>query len=236
MTQKAIAVSEEYYRNGTPRYFEYVARNEAEAIMPQNDIDGYVQLVFPLDDQGIPLTLRISKESPYANIFVVFTNVDKITKHLYEIAKLQYLIENVVLDDRVAKKEIENQIKFEKSQLNSVINDSLVSGSQNCTWIYKGEIMDVRSFRDFNKLLSAVCKDVYSSTPILRNELFNKQKLSSAISLARVKLLDAMMENSDKEDFGFAEATCPPEKTIYLYYFPKYRHSSNVARWYLYTW
>ena len=157
MTQKAIAVSEEYYRNGTPRYFEYVARNEAEAIMPQNDIDGYVQLVFPLDDQGIPLTLRISKESPYANIFVVFTNVDKITKHLYEIAKLQYLIENVVLDDRVAKKEIENQIKFEKSQLNSVINDSLVSGSQNCTWIYKGEIMDVRSFRDFNKLLSAVC-------------------------------------------------------------------------------
>lgn len=215
LTQKAIAVSEEYYRNGTPRYFEYVARNEAEAIMPQNDIDGYVQLVFPLDDQGIPLTLRISKESPYANIFVVFTNVDKITKHLYEIAKLQYLIENVVLDDRVAKKEIENQIKFEKSQLNSVINDSLVSGSQNCTWIYKGEIMDVRSFRDFNKLLSAVCKDVYSSTPILRNELFNKQKLSSAISLARVKLLDAMMENSDKEDFGFAEATCPPEKTIY---------------------
>ena len=110
LTQKAIAVSEEYYRNGTPRYFEFVAKNEAEPMMPQNDIDGYVQLVFPLDDQGIDSTLAISKESPYANIFVVFTNVDKITKHLYEIAKLQYLIENVVLEDRVAKKEIENQI------------------------------------------------------------------------------------------------------------------------------
>lgn len=102
LTQKAIAVSEEYYRNGTPRYFEFVAKNEAEPMMPQNDIDGYVQLVFPLDDQGIDSTLAISKESPYANIFVVFTNVDKITKHLYEIAKLQYLIENVVLEDRVA--------------------------------------------------------------------------------------------------------------------------------------
>lgn len=135
LTQKAIAVSEEYYRNGTPRYFEFVAKNEAEPMMPQNDIDGYVQLVFPLDDQGIDSTLAISKESPYANIFVVFTNVDKITKHLYEIAKLQYLIENVVLEDRVAKKEIENQIKYEKSQLNSVINDSLVSDSQSCTCI-----------------------------------------------------------------------------------------------------
>lgn len=215
LAQKAIAVSEEYYRNGTPRYFEYVARNEAEVLMPQNDVDGYVQLVFPLDEQGLTSTIGISKESPYANIFVVFTNVDDITKHLYEIAKLQYIIDNVVLDDRVAKKEIESHIKYEKSLLNSVINDSLISDSPNCTWIYKGEIKDVRSFKDFNQLLSFVCRDVYYSTPILRNELFNKHKLSSAISLARVKLLDAMLENSHKEDFGFAKTTCPPEKAIY---------------------
>lgn len=215
LTQKAVAVSEEYYRKGTPRYFEYVARNEAEPLLPQNDIDGYVQLVFPLDEQGLTSTLDVSRNCPYANIFVVFTNVDEITKHLYEIAKLQYLIENVVLDDRVAKKEIEKQIKYEKSLLNCAISDSLISGLHNCTWIYNGEIQEIKCFKDFNQLLSFVCKDVYSATPILRNELFNKQKLSSAISLARVKLLDAMLENCDKEDFGFAKTTCPPEKAIY---------------------
>ena len=215
LTQKAIAVSEEYYRNGTPRYFEYVARNEAEAMAPLNDTDGYIQLVFPLDEHGLSSTINTSKESSYANIFVVFKQVDKIVNHLYEIDKLNYLIDNIVLDDRVAKKEIENQISFEKSQLNGVINNSLSSDSQDCVWIYKGEIKTVNSFKDLNRLLSTVCKDVYSSTPILRNELFNRQKLSSAISLARVRLLDAMLENSDKEDFGFAKATCPPEKTIY---------------------
>lgn len=215
LKQKAIAVSEEYYRKGTPRYFEYIAKNEAEAMVPLNDVDGYIELVFPLDDKGIDHTLAISKESPYANIYVVFTDTEKITKHLYEIAKLQYLIDNVALDDRVAKKEIDNQINFEKSQLNNAINNSLTSNEHDCLWIYKGEVKEVKSFRDQNRLLSAVCRDIYSSTPTLRNELFNRQKISSAISLARVKLLDAMLENSDKEEFGFSKNTCPPEKTIY---------------------
>lgn len=214
LTQKAVAVSEEYYRNGTPRYFEYVAKNEAESMMPQNDIDGYIQLVFPLDDKGIDSTLEVSKNTSSANIFVVFKNIEKITKHLYEIAKLQYLIENIVLDDRVAKKEIDNQIKYEKTQLNITINNSLISKEEECSWIYKGNIIKVKTFKDFNMLLSFVCKDIYSSTPILRNELFNKQKLSSAISLARVKLLDAMLENSDKEDFGLSKSVFPPEKSI----------------------
>ena len=82
LKQKAIAVSEEYYRKGTPRYFEYIAKNEAEAMVPLNDVDGYIELVFPLDDKGIDHTLAISKESPYANIYVVFTDTEKITKHL----------------------------------------------------------------------------------------------------------------------------------------------------------
>ena len=213
--QKATAVSEEYYRKGTPRYFEFIARNEAEAIQPQNDIDGYVELIFSLNDEGLDSTIEISRNTSFANIFVVFTNTDVITNHLYEIKKLQYLIDNIVLDDRVAKKEIENQIKYEKVQLNAAINDSIISSSDVCKWIYKGKIVPVKSFKDFNKLLSFVCKDVYSATPILKNELFNRQKLSSSISLARVKLLDAMLENSDKEDLGFPSNTCPPEKTIY---------------------
>lgn len=68
--------------------------------------------------------------------------------------------------------------------------------------------------RDFNKLLSRVCDEVYFKAPIIRNELFNRQKLSSAISLARVNLLDAMLNHSDEENFGIE--AFPPEKTIYF--------------------
>lgn len=213
--EKAAAVAEEYYRNGTPRYFEFVVKNDLEVIQPQNDIDGYIHLVFPLEDNCVEQTIRMSSACDSANIYVVFRNVDDITRHLYEIHKLQYMVENVVLEDRVAKKEVQNHINYEQILLNNAINHSLMSESDNCVWIFKGEVLPVRGYRDFNKLLTRVCHEVYNATPVLRNELFNKQKLSSAISLARVKLLDALLEKNDEADFGFAANTFPPEKTIY---------------------
>lgn len=215
VNQKAIAVSEEYYRQGTPRYFEFIVRNEASAIIPQNDIDGYVELVFPLNTAQKDNVSEVSKSCSNANVFVIFNNTEEIIKHLYEIAKLNYLNENVIIEDRVAKREVENLLAYERTLLNNAINGALVSKDSSCTWLYKGEPVLVNSWKTLNKLLNRVVREVYSQTPIIRNELFNKQKLSSAISLARVKLLDAMLESSDKEDFGFPKETCPPEKTIY---------------------
>ena len=213
--QKAIAVSEEYYKNGTPRYFEYVAKNEPEVMRPQGDIDGYIQMIFPLDEGILESTIDVSKDCDYAILFVVFNNVDEIRKHLYEIFKLKYLIENIVLEDRVAKKEVQNLLHHEQALLNKSINESLISDSENTTWIFKGETLSIHNYRTLNEWLSRVCRQVYSQTPTLRNELFNRQRISSTISLARVRLLDAMLESSDKEDFGFDKETFPPEKAIY---------------------
>ena len=61
-----------------------------------------------------------------------------------------------------------------------------------------------------------VCDDVYSLTPTVNNELFNKHKLSSSISAAKAKYLQALLENSEKEDLGFDPNRFPPEKTIYF--------------------
>lgn len=219
--QRAIAVSEIYYQYGTPRYFEFVAKNEPEIMCPANDIDGYVQMIFPLENVGFEHTLAISRESKVANIFAVFLNMDKITQHLYEIQKLTYIQTNVVVDDKVAQKEVQNHIKFEQGLLNSAINDTMTSANGDVVWIYNGEALKVESYKELNKLLTNVCRDVYPSTPIVKNELFNKQKLSSSISLARVKLLDAMIENYDQEDFGFSADSFPPEKTIYYTLFHK---------------
>ena len=230
INQKAVAVSEEYYRNGTPRYFGYVIKNEAEILVPQNDIDGYIQLIFPLSEDTLKETVALSRKCTSANIFVIFTNVEEIRKHLYEIQKLQYLLDNVILEDRVAKKEVLNHISYEKDFLNNSLNKALITDSGETTWIFNGESVSVSTYKKFNQLLTNVCRTVYSETPILRNELFNKEKLSSTISLARVKLLDAMLENSDKEDFGFAKETCPPEKAIYYTIFKStgiHRKSNN---------
>ena len=212
--QKAAIASASYYKTGTPRYFEYRIDNEPTIIEPTGDVDGFIHLVFPLSDNESEVIAMSASASAGASIYGYFKNTDKIVKHLYEIKKLQYVIDNVAFDDRVAKSEFENQKNYETQKLNDTLNASLTSNSGNIVWYYNGNPQHISSLGDFNKLLSHICDEVYFKAPIIRNELFNRQKLSSAISLARVNLLDAMLNHSDEENFGIE--SFPPEKTIYF--------------------
>lgn len=214
ISQKAAIASASYYRTGTPRYFEYRIANEPILVEPTGDIDGFIHLVFPHSDIESKVIAMSASASAGASIYGYFKNTDDIVKRLYEIKKLQYVIDNVAFDDRVAKSELENQKNFETQKLNDTLITSLTSGSDNIVWYYNGTPQNIESVRDFNKLLSRVCDEVYQKTPIIRNELFNRQKLSSAISCARVNLLDAMLNHSDKENFGIE--SFPPEKAIYF--------------------
>jgi len=214
---KVVQANGSFYRTGTPRFFEYCISNEAQVFNPINDIDGYINLVFPTIEEEKGHLLETSKNCGNAVIYVYFNNVTQIVNHLYEIKKLEYIRKQVLVEDKIADKEIQNLIVYEKDLLNKAINHSLMSFSANVEWYYKGEKCQISSQTDFNKLLSVVCDDVYYSTPIIQNELFNKQKVNSAISLARVTLLNMLIDDSCvmQDELGFEKDKFPPEKTIY---------------------
>lgn len=227
INQKAVLASSAYYQTGTPRYFEYKIDNVLNEHTPSGDIDGFINLVFPLDI-SLSDAVSHSANTDSANIYVYFNNADEIVKHLHELKKLQYILDNVILDDRVARREVSSQLQHETKLLNSCINDNLTANNGSVTWLFKGKAFPIESDKDINRLLSEVCTEVYDHTPIIQNELFNKQKLSSAISLARVNLLDAMLAHSNEKDFGMAESAFPPEKTIYYTLF----HKTGIHRLY----
>lgn len=206
-----------YYHRGTPRYFEYQLLSEPQNIVPVGDVDGYVQMIFGNTDKQYEELVEFSKNCEHAIIYAYFNNTEELVSHLHNIQKYRYIIEKVLVDksDRVALKEVMQLMEYEKTLLNKTLSESLFSYSEDVIWLYKGEVKEVNSQRDFNKLLSLVCEDVYSLTPIINNELFNKHKLSSNISGAKAKYLQALLENSDKVDLGFEEDKFPPEKTIY---------------------
>lgn len=213
--KKTVTVaSASYYITGTPRYFQFVVSNEPYDVEPTGDEDGFVNLIFPLEDIKDRM-VELSASSGKAIIYAYFENTETIIKHLYEIKKLQYLLDNVVLEDRIAKGEILKQQAYETQLLNESINGCVEMMNGQVEWYFNGKQQVINCRKDFNKLLSTVCEFVYNKTPIIRNELFNKQKISSAISLARVNLLDAMIEHWQEEDFGFSSTQYPPERTIY---------------------
>lgn len=206
-----------YYETGTPRFFEYQISSFAKDLKPENDIDGYINLVFSNNNKEKKNLIEVSKECRNAVIYVFFNNVSKIIDHLYEIQKLDYIRTKIIVDDKIADLEIQNLIIYEKDALNKAINHSLTSFSSTVEWYYKGEKNKINSQSDFNKLLSKVCFDVYPSTPHIHNELINKQKVNSVISQSRNNLLALLIDDTlvIQEDLGIQKDKFPPEKTIY---------------------
>ena len=212
--QNIAIASASYYRTGTPRYFEYRISNEPVIVEPKGDIDGFIHLIFPLSEIEEKVKDISAAENCGASIYGYFKKPEAITRYLYEIKKLQYVIDNVAFEDRIASVELEKQKAYEMQKLNEVIGLALTGTTEEVVWYFKGKTLPLCNIRDFNKGLSYIVDTVYYKTPIIRNELFNRQKLSSAISLARVNLLDAMLNHSDEPSFGIT--SFPPEKTIYM--------------------
>ena len=210
-------VKAHFYQKGTPRFFDYKLFEEPTELVPKGDTDGYIELIFSTRKDALEEIKRFSADSEHALIFALFIDTDNIIDHLYNIKKYNYLTDKVIKkEDLVAVKEIQKLKEYEENLLNKAISDNLFSYKNRVVWIFKGEVRKVESHRDFNILLSSVCDEIYSETPVMNNELFNKHKLSGTITAARKSYLTYLIEHSTEENLGFPEDKFPPEKTIYF--------------------
>lgn len=215
--KKVAPVKACYFQKGTPRYFEYEVLGKGLDKTPVGDTDGYIQLIFSSAENILHETCELSEKCDNAIIFVCFRNTEELVSHLHQIEKYKYILSKVLIDksDKVAINEISNLMEYEKVTLNKFVSESLFAYNGDVAWIFKGAERKVRSLKEFNQLLSVVCDEIYAQTPVMNNELFNKQKLSSSISCAKGKFLSALLKQSNEVDFGFPEDKFPPEKTIY---------------------
>lgn len=206
-----------YYRTGTPRYFEYQITSEPITKVKQGEIDGIINLIFVRYNDFSETLAECQNTKDIAIAYCVFQNAQEIIDHIFEIDKLNWVRDFYIEDenDKVAHKEIENLIQYEKSLLNKIVTDSLYSN--NVQWVFDGEIIDgIKSSKDLAKFLSVICDTIYKYTPVFKNELINKHRPSGTMSVARQNYLTALLENRDKDDIGFSKDKFPPEKAIYL--------------------
>lgn len=182
---------------------------------PQGEIDGYINLIF-----NESLTLENLKQHSAgvkeAILYAYFKKANQIIDHVWQLDKLAYVQKDVDSKDNVAQKEIKALIAHEQNLLNASVLNTLFNFNEDVEWVYRGEVIDISSKAMFNKWLSTISNDVYSDTPIFINEMVNKHKPSSAMSIARVNFLTHLLENGANANLGFEDGKFPPEKTIYL--------------------
>lgn len=232
-SNKKVPVKANYYITGTPRTFEYSLHTKPENLSVNDDIDGYIEMIFPSSNEVLSETIEFSKACEAAIVFAVFKCSETITEHLHKINIYKHILEKVLIDksDKVAIRELEQLRDYEEHQLVKIVKDSLFTYNDDVLWLYKGEVRTIRSQRDFNALLSTVCHEVYPLTPVILNELINRNQLTSNISSARTKFLQALISGSSIEDLGFEQDKFPPEKTIYYTLLKKtgLHHQGNFA-------
>ena len=200
------------FKMGTPRFFEYnILDDLSEFPIPEGPIDGYINLIFR--DEKAKSIKSISEESG-ANIFVHYKNSKDISSEILTIKKFD-LLSQKFFSDKPALKLLNSERDFHIRRLNELVVDNLFNSKTN-NWFFSGKEVKVYTRTALYDLLSKVCDQVYFETPLLRNELINKEFLSTPINMARRNLFKSLLEFENDENIGYQDDKFPPDKAIYL--------------------
>ncbi len=212
------------FKTGTLRYFvvQYtdLENFDANLDVPLNDADGLVLYALPLNidefKQLIEKASNIDCKNRQQVLIAIPRAIGTLQDAVTQLASLRWVAENTpeLGGDSVARNELlVQQVQAERAAFNRLVEIFGGAGKDTCTWYHKGQPVDINSQRTRNAYLSEICDTVYNKTPIIRNELINRRKTSSAVTTARRKLIQAMLENGNQKNLGITRY--PAEMSIY---------------------
>ncbi len=149
------------------------------------------------------------------DICVLLSNSEQIKQVVRNQTALEYIkVHNpVAQQDPVVQREIRiysaNVERETTNELNKIVENPV-----NCHWYQHNQAQKgINNKRDIQKLLSRTLEDIYYQTPVVKNELINRNNPSAQANAGRKKLLIALLNNSDKQDLGIEKY--PAEKSMY---------------------
>lgn len=210
-----ISAKASYYQKGTPRFFQFRLTEKPINEVPEGQLDGIINLIFSEDNSANKKIQEFSEKCEEAILFGYYKNTTEIKTTLFDIQKIKKVRDNN-LDDKVASKELNSILDHYIKLLNHQVLDNIYKDNGNIVWYFKGSILKINNRQTFNQRLSKISDSIYSSTPVFKNELVNKSKISGQVANARKKLIHRLLHNINEVNIGFDPTEFPPEKSIYL--------------------
>ena len=212
------------FEKGTLRYFEVrytdLENFNANLNEPLGDADGLVLYALPAGEDEVNQFAEKANEKDTTKRQNVLIGIPHATRFLRdavtELACLHWISDNTpeLEGDAVARRELSIRwVAAERDVADQLAKIFGGDSDEPCRWFHKGQETDINSQRARNEYLSEICDSVYHKTPLIRNELINRRKISGAVTTARKKLIQAMLENSDQENLGITGY--PAEMSIY---------------------
>ncbi|EPA0547858.1 hypothetical protein NB541_20170 [Vibrio parahaemolyticus] len=141
--------------------------------------------------------------APNANEIINLAN----EKYVLELIKSDKSTGAALTHDKVAREE--HRARLFNAQ--SALDAALTTAFNNARWIHNGEIYGKETM---SEIATFAADRIFHKTPRILNELVNRNKLSGTAVSALKKLLEAMLDEEDREDLGIEGF--PPEKSMYI--------------------
>ncbi len=225
MPMRPLVARRHLHQTGTLRYFtvRYTDPDNFDSDLNESleDADGLILYALPANEYEVIQLIEKATNTDLKErkevLIAIPRTIGYLSNAVTQLAYLHWVKDNKTNElkgDAVARRELEKRLADVEQEVSERL--SAIYGADNkdaCIWYHQGKQTDIDSERARNKYLSIICDDVYHKTPIIRNELINRRKISGAATSARKKLIQAMLENENKEGLGIQGY--PPEMSIY---------------------
>lgn len=155
----------------------------------------------------------ISTFSP-SDVIAEFHQTENFRMIISEVFALKTIQQKsqVLHSDPIAQRELKDRLSLFLQKEKSLFA-SLIDHPEQSDWYWQQKKLKIQHRRALQEKLSTILHKVFKNTPIIKNELINRNKPSAQAVAGRNKLLKAMLLSQDKKDLGIEKF--PPEKAIY---------------------
>lgn len=199
-------------RREMTRFFQFVFVDSSEvldasdykSLVRQYDSDGVIFGILPRDDEQVTEivdTLLKNSSGVKRAVFVVPEHVDDILVHLRNLDAVQILREASQGDDLLFD---EYDVIYQ--DLSEVVLKFVTQYTHPefhaAKYIHNGEHKPLHRKAHLSHLLSDICDEVYSKTPVINNEVLNKNRLTTVAMNSRTKLLNGLLTTPLQANLG----------------------------------
>ncbi|MEB3231966.1 MAG: hypothetical protein VKJ64_13225, partial [Leptolyngbyaceae bacterium] len=211
---KPVVAQRHYTTTGTLRYFEqWYGDSRLDLTQVQCSDSSFDGLVVIWLDSQLPdawmaergQTMPTTTADGKPLVVVATTQLDLLRVRAREFRALGQVLRQApeLRTDKVAAKEIKHRLAEAEQLLDETLAQVLAPSAEGCRYWIAGESQAIGSDRQFQSTLSDLCDRAYHRSLILDNELINRRELTSQGAKARRELLEAMLEQGDRERLGF---------------------------------
>ena len=177
----------------------FLQYRNAEQLLDEHQFDGLIIHMLCRQETGKVLEkIRAFESAP--QIVLCLSQIE----FSHELLLKQYEAATKLLDgleihaDPHYREELEVHIEDLRRRIRNVVSEMYSPASVNRVYINCTGELSVSRQADLNKVISAICTDCYSMTPVVNNEMVNKRKLNTQNTKARDLVVDWLLRDTDE--------------------------------------